>query len=293
MHHVLANGRAIKDQRREIVIDAATEEAAFRGYDLLWGAFSVVQGGEFYKDLQEIGSSMFEDKVLKITPNPLGRSLLQTNGIGQAAELASKASWRRSMSYAIAKFHFCTSLCSVHLVDLDPYHATEVFPKLKRPIHQVQAAAAIVQAYGVIEELGLEIRASGNRPSSLPDGTWNPVVREDLETRLVKEGIDINEQINWNIRGNKTKLETAKPKQIHHTSRKSRWAYWAVRDRMVDIVDAIAHLSWLRSHVSSHRLKAAKAKVLSLYDVTNGQFLARQLILESMGLWKKWIREKT
>jgi hypothetical protein len=60
---------------------------------------------------------------------------------------------------------------------------------------------------------------------------------------------------------------------------------------MVDIVDAIAHLSWLRSHVSSHRMKHSRANLLTLYEVTNGQFLARQLILEYMGLWKKWIRE--
>jgi hypothetical protein len=291
MIHAFPDGRMIRDERKEIVIDAMTEDAARRGHDLLWGAFSVVQAGEFFMDLYGIENAMLEDKVLKKDPSPFGRATVQTNGITQAAELAAKASWRRATSYAIAKFHFCATLCSVHLVDLDPHHATEIFPKFKRPINQVQAAAAIVQAYGVIEELGLEVRASGNKPSCLSDGTWNPVVKEELEDRLVRAGIDITDPVNWAIRGNKTKLETDKPRQIHHTSQKSPWAYWAIRDRMVDIVDAIAHLSWLRSHVSSHRLKASKAGLLTLYDVTNGQYLARQLILESMGLWKRWIRE--
>lgn len=279
-------------QQMEIVIDAKTDKAARRGHDLLWGAFSVVLGGNFYMELHDIEESMFEDKVLKDIPNPVGRSRVQTNGIPEAAELASKASFRRAAVYAIAKYHFSVSLCSVHLVDLDPRFATESFQKLSRPIHQVQAATAIVQAYGAIEELGLEVRASNKTPSSI-DGLWNPVVKQDLERRLVEAGVDIAEPINWQIRGNKTRLETDKPRQIHHTSKPSPWARWTVRDRMVDLVDAIAHLSWLRSHVSSHRMSNSRASLLTLYDVTNCQFLARQLILESMGLWRKWIKRDT
>jgi hypothetical protein len=238
---------------------------------------------------------MFEDNVLreaqKKDEKPLRRGTLSTTGIPHAAELAAKASYRRSATYAIAKYHFSVSLCSVHLVDLDPRFATENFPKLKRPIHQVQAATAIVQAYGAIEELGLEVRASNKNPSSLPDGSWNPVVKKDLEQRLVKAGVDVTDPINWQICGNKTMLEKEKPRQIHRTAKPSPWARWTVRDRMVEIVDAIAHLSWLRSHVGAHRMKQSRANLLTLYDVTNGQFLARQLILESTGLWKKWIRE--
>lgn len=272
----------------EIIIDAQSEQAARRAHDLIWGAFAVVQGGNFHMVLHDIEKSMFEDRVLKDNPAPVGRSRVKTNGITEAAELAAKASFKRAAVYAIAKYHFSVSLCSVHLVDLDPQFATETFQKMTRPIHQVQAATAIVQAYGVLEELGLDVRASNRTPSSI-DGVWNPVVKEDLERRLVKAGVDITDLINWQIRGNKTKLETEKPRQIHQTSKPSPWARWTIRDRMVDIVDAIAHLSWLRSHVSSHRMNTSRANLLSLYDVTNCQFLARQLILESTGLWKKWI----
>lgn len=288
-------GKFIPDHPKEIVIDALTEEAARRGHDLLWSSFAVVSGGEWFTELHDIDKNMVEDKELKESlrknKKPFPRGTLNTTGIPHAAELAAKASFRRSAVYAISKYHFSVSLCNAHLVDLDPHFATETFPKLKRPIHQVHATTSIALAYGAIEELGLEVRASSKNPSTLPGGTWNPVVREDLEQRLVKAGIDITDPINWQIRGNKTKLEADKPKHIHHTSIPSPWARWTVRDRMVDIVDAIAHLSWLRSHVSSHRLKPSKAGLLSMYDITNGQYLARQLILESMGLWKKWIRE--
>jgi hypothetical protein len=51
----------------------------------------------------------------------------------------------------------------------------------------------------------------------------------------------------------------------------------------VHIADAIAHASWLRSKVSSHKLKEDLLRALSAYDVTNVQHLARNLILESLG----------
>jgi hypothetical protein len=54
----------------------------------------------------------------------------------------------------------------------------------------------------------------------------------------------------------------------------------------VSIVDAIAHASWLRSRVSAHKLKYEFARVLSVYDVSNAQFFARRLLLESLRLWR-------
>ena len=271
---------------KEVVIDAKTEQAARRANDLLWGALTLIQAGQFWLDLTDLDGTLLEDKEVAKNPMPPSRSILQTSGVQEACEVASKASFRRSTIYAIAKYHFSSSVCSVHLVDLDPAFATDTFPKLRRPIQSVQATTALVLAYGVIEELGLEVRSSAEKPSRLPDGTWNSVVKTDLETRLTKAGINIAEPINWQIRGQQTKLETGKPQQIHRTATPSPWARWTIRDRMVDVVDAIAHLSWLRSSISSHRLKASMVSLLTVYDITNGQFLARRLILESLGLWK-------
>jgi len=271
---------------REIVVVAKTEEAARRANDLLWAALTLIQGGQFWLDLTDLDGTLLEDKELKKNPMPSDRTILQTSGVQEACQVAAKASFRRPAVFALAKYHFCSSVCSVHLVDLDPQFATETFPKLRRPIQSVQAATAITLAYGVIEELGLEIRSSAKNPSRLPDGSWNPVVKGELESRLMDAGVNINEPINWQIRGPRTKLEASKPRQIHHTAKPSPWARWTVRDRMVDVVDAIAHLSWLRSCVSSHRLDASMVKLLTVYDVTNGQFLARRLILESLGLWR-------
>ncbi|MGH9612079.1 MAG: hypothetical protein ACRD4P_03255, partial [Bryobacteraceae bacterium] len=63
------------------------------------------------------------------------------------------------------------------------------------------------------------------------------------------------------------------------------WAQWDVRDALVELVDAIAHVSWLRSKISSHRMKHDLVQLVSVYDVANAQFLARRLLLESLGFW--------
>jgi hypothetical protein len=111
-------------------------------------------------------------------------------------------------------------------------------------------------------------------------------VREDLEQRLRKAGVDLNESFPWNRRGSTTVLEKAKPAQIREL-RRAPWARWIVRDTFIEIVDAIAHVSMLRSKVAAHRMSPKYARVLSLYDAVNAQELARRLLIESLGLKTK------
>jgi len=51
-----------------------------------------------------------------------------------------------------------------------------------------------------IEQLGLEVRASQQRPSMI-NGAWNPEVKSALEDRLRKRSVNLDELINWNVRG--------------------------------------------------------------------------------------------
>jgi hypothetical protein len=163
---------------KEVIVRAENERAARRAHDLLWASFALVHGGQFWYELSDVDSMLIEDKELKKHPMNPARSTLQTSGVECACEIASKASFRKSIVFALAKYHFCSTICSVPIVDLDPMFTKEAFPKLNRPIESVQAATAIVLAYGVLEELGLEVRSSASKPSSLPDGSWNPVVRD-------------------------------------------------------------------------------------------------------------------
>lgn len=172
------------------------------------------------------------------------------------------------------------------IVELDP-NMRDNIPKTLQPIHHVRMAQVINLCYGVIEELGLEVRASSKKPSCLTDGSWNPEVKSDLEARLTKAKVDLEEQFLWNVRGPRTSLEMLKPRQVHLDAVLAPWCRWHVRDQFVSVVDAIAHLSWIRSHVCSHRLNTTRVGLLSAYDVANAQMISRRLIFESLGLWRR------
>ncbi len=114
---------------------------------------------------------------------------------------------------------------------------------------------------------------------------WNPVVRSELEDRLERAGVNLDEEFYWNLRGKQTRIEVKRKTEI------TKLAPWAVRhivrDGEIHISDALAQASFLRSHIAAHSLEDKKwLRVLSIYDVSNIQFLARRLLLESLGHWR-------
>ena len=89
-----------------------------------------------------------------------------------------------------------------------------------------------------------------------------------------------------------TKKIIEQKKRFSKRINKSKWSQSPhVRDEEMEIIDAIDRSSYLRSKVASHKLATSEknkfVKVLSPYDVANVQLLARRLILEKLGLWKK------
>lgn len=167
-----------------------------------------------------------------------------------------------------------------HHVDLDPWRSPHLAIS-GFPSDHVIFSYAIISAYSVVEDLGLQIRASQNKPSRI-NGRWNPVVKQNLEQRLTKSGVDFMETILWTLRGSKRRIEIRRPVPI---ATKAPWAAWIVRNSELKITDAIAYAAWLRDRVASHGVKDL-TQVLSPYDVINVQHLARRLLLESLGFWR-------
>ena len=157
-------------------------------------------------------------------------------------------------------------------------------PKSVFPEEHIRMATAIVSANAAIEELGLTIRASSQNPSRI-NGAWNPDVRSELETRLVEAGVGLSEPIYWNLRGPRTRIEIKRAPEI---TQLARWAIKnVVRDGQMHVSDAIAYSSFLRSSIAAHSSgDKSNLRVLSVYDVANVQFLARRLLLESLGYWR-------
>jgi hypothetical protein len=276
-------------QGRRIGILAPSELAAEKALNLIWSAYRLLDAGPTWCEYRPVLKSATRSRLA--VPNGvdfknLGRITVSAHNFPLACMIAAKASRRREFVYALAKYTLSASIHANDIVDLDPRHG-EHMRLSPFPEDHVRFAYSIVTAYSVIEQLGLEVRASQKRPSMIK-GEWNPLVKMDLEERLRHRGIDLAEQINWNVRGSVRRIERERPPR---SQGKPTWVRYNVRDCYVNLIDAIADLSWLRSRVAAHRM-GELAKVLSPYDVANGQQLARRLLLEALGFWHYWGRRK-
>ncbi|MHB1195079.1 MAG: hypothetical protein ACYC6F_18810 [Longimicrobiales bacterium] len=199
-----------------------------------------------------------------------------------AALIAARASRNHDLDYALTLLGLSQALAAIHVMDLDPSHWHYGPAVSPFPFDHARLAYSIIAAYAVLEQLGLEVRASAQRPSR-QEATWDPDVLRDLENRLKSRGIDLQDHAVWTARGTPRSLERGRPtKPIGSVS----WAGGPIRDHEVAVVDAVADLSWLRSKIASHRMGDAVGS-LTLYDVSNAQYLARRFFLSAVGWWRR------
>lgn len=278
-HWGTASGKPRVVKGKEVIILAGSLSSAQRALDGVWAAHQLLQGPPlaepplaFPADARR-PEGFSEDQL-----RGLRRRHLSTSNIPLACFAAAKASRRRDLTYALALFELSQSIHANYLVDLDPSESPNL-PLSAFPADHVRFAYAIVTAYAVLEQLGLEVRASRDVPSRI-GGAWNPTVKADLEGRLRARGVDLSESALLDVRGPVRRIERLRPVSARG---KAPWARGPVRDVEVDLVDAIAHVSWLRSKVAAHKM-GELVPALSIYDVANAQYLARRLLRDSLGL---------
>lgn len=196
---------------------------------------------------------------------------------------AAAAAWSDSGAmYALLKYRFSLERDWFTPHSAAPIHRDIFAYKYDDPRSQVDAAFSIVAAYSVIEELGLEIRSSQQKPRFLPGSQWNPDVLSDLHGRLEAAGIPSTTTMAWFRRGARTKIESGISPSL---GRPADWnSRYGVRDQQLSIADAIHYASWLRNKVAAHKFRALATEV-SPYDVHNTQRVARRVLLGYLGLW--------
>lgn len=265
----------------EVVIHASSWISAQRALNLIHNCHRLFLGEPDILETSLIANNADEPDWMDehIRKSLLGKTYATLN-FPLACAVAAKASRRRNWVYAVAKYAFSLSTYPVHPMDLHPWGSPHLAVS-KIPGDHVLMSHAIIAAYSVVEELELMVKASSQRPSRI-DGKWNLPVKLDLEHRLTKAGIDLGETLLWTVRGPKRKIEK---RRAVPTGTKAPWSAWTVRDSEIPIVDAISYAEWLRSCVASHAAKDL-TQVLSPYDVTNVQHVARRLLLESLGFWR-------
>ncbi len=270
------NGRSVSwTTTPELVIFAKSQATAQQAANLLFAARLVLNM-----------SLTFVDHFMALPEDTCDpefehyRQTLHAPGLTEAAALAARLSARRQWQYAAMKFWTSYRVCGPDFWDFHPSSATHR-GVTNDPFAHVACAQAVTNAYGVIEELGLEMRASKEEPAKLDGGAWNPIVRNRLERRLRNARINLERKFNWAVRGPRTRIEAKRPPP---QGSREPWTFGPLRDRKVEIVDAIAHASWLRSKVSAHRTSSLTMS-LTETDVHNVQMLARRLLLESAGFF--------
>jgi hypothetical protein len=271
-------------QGRELILHARSWLAAQRALGLIAAAARLVSGEP---DLFGTTADLIAFNEHEPELNPTDRVVTEKAmagffGIPGACRVAAKVSRRRQWTYALHKYAFSVKLYGAFFVDLDPSSGRHL-PLSAFPQDHVALSHAIVAAHSALEDLGLEIRASRDRPSRI-NGQWNPVVRQELERRLVASRVSLQETVLWTIRGKSTAVHGVR--RLRPTQRYpwSRGPY--VRDGPVEVVDAIAYLDWLRDRIATHASKEL-TRSLSPYDVVNAQHLVRLLLLQVIGLFRR------
>lgn len=267
---------------KEVILSARNQTGAQRALDTILSARHLLEGSNLLGVLSS--GPQIVTPVTMGEPGDKERPAFHSSpNIPLACLIAAKVSHRLSFVYTLARVAISQEILSVPTIELDPMHSPNI-RKSVFPEDHIRMATAIVSAYAAIEELGLTIRASKENPSRI-NGTWNPKVRKELEERLTEAGVDIAEPFYWNLRGKRTRIENKRAPEI---SQLARWAIKnVVRDGQMHVSDALAYASFLRSTIAAHSSgDKSYLRVLSVYDVANVQFLARRLLLESLGYWR-------
>jgi hypothetical protein len=203
-------------------------------------------------------------------------------GAVYACHIADRAWGDLVAVYAIQKYKLSLSLDSFTPHSANPRHG-QVFENARDDyLYHVNAGYAILAAYGVVEELGLEIRSSQERKRFI-NGEWNVDVYNDCVDRLEGAGANADEPFSWVLRGEPTDLH----REIDHHLKTTQGFQQGgeVRDVEMSLVEALHAVSVIRNFIFAHKFDEVAGSV-SPYDVFNAQSLARRLILSYLGLWK-------
>jgi hypothetical protein len=270
----------------ELLIEADSEEKA---EDLL----SIIHGGMllaypapglttnfvFLKEYIEEQNEWYNE-------NPFISYLQRLDNVGFGCQIASIAIKNKQLIYSIEKYKVSLELASFTPKSADPMYG-QVFENydIKHSYH-TRSSFAIVSAFSVVEELGLEVRSSSVNPRFVNNetGEWNPKVLKSITKRLRESNINEDLTFDWIYRGEPTKIEK-ETKPLFGVD--SQWIVYHkdVRDKTLTFPEAIHHASYLRNFIASHKFKEL-TQYISPYDVNNVQLLARQLIIRKIKMWE-------
>lgn len=268
-------------QSKELIIDADSEEIAGNINNLLYATSLLA-----YPDKYEI------EPTTVIEVNEASKIDYQTHSFGKMfkfyrylypAVISTIAAWGSdSLVYAIEKYGLSLELDSFTPHSADPVRGQIFDNYINSYSYHVKASYAIISAFSIIEELGLEVRSSATNPRFNNGKTgWNPQVYDNLDKRLIEVGLTASRTYQWIERGVETDVQKdIKPKfgTLIYPGNP------VVRDVDIELAEAIHRCSYIRNFIAAHKFNKLTA-FLSPYDVFNVQMVARLLLLHKLGSW--------
>ena len=270
----------------ELIIEAESEEHAEDLLSIIHGGMllaypepSLTSNFTFIAEAKEV----FDKRYIE---DPFRNYFKRLKNVGFGCQLANVALEDKKNIYAIEKYKISLELSSFTPHSADPRYG-QVFNHYDvQHQNHARSAFAIISAFSVIEELGLEVRSSNKNPrfTDANTGTWNEKVLSDIKERLENSGISNELNFDWIYRGSPTRIENElKP----FFGFDSQWVVYGedVRDKTLTFPEAIHNASYLRNFIAAHKFNEL-TQYISPYDVFNIQCLARQLILRKLGIWE-------
>lgn len=206
--------------------------------------------------------------------------------VGYGCYILKEAFGNIDLQYGIEKYKLSLEINSMTPHSAHPKYG-QMFDHYKfNKSYHTSGAFAIIAAFSVIEELGLEIRSSSKNHRFIDNenGEWNPTVLNDVTERLKEIGITKKDTFDWIFRGNRTEIEKDLKPYFGHDSEWTKMGE-EVRDKTLTFPEAIHNASYLRNFIASHKFKEL-TQYISPYDIFNVQSLARNLILRKLGIWQ-------
>lgn len=271
----------------ELSIKSKSLETAMEILDIIKCAHAVIDCAQFDYFDPVAAFDFFSDQdpsIINEIQNKPTQLFMYNNSLYFACKMACKAYGNAKEENAILKYDLARDLYDVYPEEFDPMY--DIYNRKYYHSEHLRFAYSIIICYSIIEELGIEIRASKDKPSTLDGKTWNNEVLDDLKKRLLKNKINPDSTVPWLVRGSMIRPYRS---AIISTSDIFKWRENVEsKDFNINICEAILELSFMRDKKASHGVDN-RVYELTIYDVQNAYWLCRHLLISYFDIKLEYI----
>jgi len=268
---------------KEIMLNCSSDEEANNYLSIIKAGYYLASPETPHTSGIEYPIKVSKSSTVHIHIQEIWNQYLCDDNIGIALFVLNQALGNRDYIYSLEKYKISMELGHINAFACNPKYG-QVFENSSQSYEEhTKMLMAIVAAYSIVEELGLEIRGSDKQKRFISKRPyeWNKRIWDDTLERLKQSNIDPGYKIQWTIRGEDTKIH----KEMDYSWFGEEYENTQeVKDRKLHFIEAIQFSAYLRNFVAAHKFRDLASQI-SPYDVHNVQMTSRILLMQSMGIW--------